>query len=395
MSLRFLTAGESHGPGLSVILDGLPSGLALDPAAVDAELRRRQAGHGRGARMHIESDRAQWTAGVRHGKTLGSPVALSIPNIDHRNWEKIMSPFGAGPEPPLRRVTAPRPGHADLAGGTQRRSADLRDVLERASARETAARVAVGAVARQFLQVFGVRILGHTRAVGDVSLDLRVPEDVSYDELAARAAANDLAVLDAATYARMVAAIDVAKQAGDTLGGVVEVCVTGLPPGLGSYTHWDRKLDGRLGQALLSIPAIKGVEIGPAFANASLCGSQVHDPVERTSSGAVRRSRNRAGGLEGGVTNGEPLVVHAAMKPLSTLMKPLPTIDLHSGQPARAAVERSDVCAVPACGVVAEAMVAFVLAGALLDKFAGDTVEDVHAAWQRYTQEVERWSRSS
>jgi len=393
--LRFLTAGESHGPGLSIILDGVPSGLALDPAAVDDQLRRRQAGHGRGARMHIETDRAQWTAGLRHGMTLGSPIALSIPNLDYRNWEQIMSPFGAAPEPPLRRVTAPRPGHADLAGGTQRRSADLRDVLERASARETAARVAVGAVARQFLQVFGVRILGHTRAVGDVSMDLAVPEDVSYDDLEARAAANDLAVLDAATYTRMVAAIDLAKRAGDTLGGVVEVCVTGLPPGLGSYTHWDRKLDGRLGQAVLSIPAVKGVEIGPAFANAALRGSEVHDPIQRTSQGAVRRSRNRAGGLEGGVTNGEALVVRAAMKPLSTLMKPLPSIDVRSGEPARAAVERSDTCAVPACGVVAEAMVAFVLAQVWLEKFAGDCMEDVVASWRGYVREVERWIPSS
>ena len=394
MALRFLTAGESHGPGLTAILEGMPSGLRLDPAAVDAELRRRQGGYGRGARMHIEQDRAQFTAGIRFGRTLGSPIAMHVPNLDYKNWETVMAPFGEPPDPPARVVTAPRPGHADLAGGTKHRPDDLRDVLERASARETAARVAVGAVARQLLEVFGVRVVGHTRSIGSVRVDLRIPEDVPYAGVAA-GAANDLAVLDADAGERMRAEIAAAKRDGDTLGGVVEVLALGLPPGLGSHVHWDRKLDGRLAQAILSIQAVKGVEIGPAFENATRRGSQVHDPVERDVGGRLRRTRNRAGGLEGGVTNGEPLVLRAAMKPLSTLMKPLPTIDLKSGEPARAAVERSDVCAVPACGVVAEAMVCFVLADAVLEKFAGDTLEDVRAAWQRYTQEVERWSRSS
>jgi chorismate synthase len=395
LALRFLTAGESHGPGLTAILEGMPSGLELDPARVDAELRRRQGGYGRGARMQIEQDRAEFTAGLRFGRTLGSPIAIHVPNRDHANWESVMAPFGAPPDPPLRVVTAPRPGHADLSGGAKHRAADLRDVLERASARETAARVAVGAVSRQLLHRFGVVVVGHTRAIGSVRVELRVPEDVAYEAVAERSRANDLAVLDLEAGERMRTEIAAAKRDGDTLGGVVEVLAWGLPMGLGSHVHWDRKLDGLLAQAILSIPAVKGVEIGPAFENATRRGSEVHDPVERAAGGGLARTRNRAGGLEGGVTNGEPLVLRAAMKPLSTLMKPLPTIDLHTGKPARAAVERSDVCAVPACGVVAEAMVAFVLAGALLDKFAGDTVEDVHAAWRRYTQEVQRWSRSS
>jgi len=393
--LRLLTAGESHGPGLTAILDGLPSGLAIDLARVDAALQRRQGGYGRGGRMKIEHDRATFTAGVRHGTTLGSPIAIHISNLDYRNWEAIMDPFGAPPDPPRKQVTAPRPGHADLAGGAKHRHADLRNVLERASARETAVRVAVGAVARQLLEAFDVQIASHVRSIGDVHVALRVPDDVPYADVTARAAANDLALLDDALYQPAVDAITAARQAGDTLGGIVEVLVIGLPPGLGSHVHWDRKLDARLAQALMSIPAVKGVEIGDAFANATLRGSAVHDPIVRDATGALRRTRNRAGGLEGGVTNGEPLVLRAAMKPLSTLMKPLDTVDLATGEPARAAVERSDVCAVPACAVVAEAMAAFVVADAWLEKFAGDTVADVRAAWERYVAEVQRWSRSS
>ena len=393
--LRFLTAGESHGPGLTAILEGMPSGLSIDAARIDAELRRRQGGYGRGGRMKIETDRATFTSGVRHGTTLGSPIAIHIANLDYRNWEAIMDPFGAPPDPPRKKVTAPRPGHADFAGGAKHRHADLRNVLERASARETAARVAVGAVARQLLAAFDVEVASCVRSIGDVCDATHVPEDVPYAGVAARAAATDLAFLDASLYEPGVAAITAARAAGDTLGGVVEVFGLGLPPGLGSHVHWDRKLDGRLAQALMSIPAVKGVEIGPAFANATLRGSAVHDPLGRDASGKLRRRRNRAGGLEGGVTNGEPLVVRAAMKPLSTLMKPLDTIDLATGDAAHAAVERSDVCAVPACAVVAEAMVAFVLAGVWLEKFAGDTLGDVRAAWERYVSEVQRWSRSS
>jgi chorismate synthase len=393
--LRFLTAGESHGPGLTAILEGMPSGVAIDIARIDAELRRRQGGYGRGGRMKIEHDQATFTAGVRHGSTIGSPIAIHIPNLDFRNWEAIMDPFGAPPDPPRKQVTAPRPGHADFAGGAKHRHADLRNVLERASARETAVRVAVGAVARQFLEAFGVQIASHVRSIGDVRVTLRVPDDVPHADIATRAATNDLALLDADAYQPAVDAITAARQAGDTLGGVVEVLVVGLPPGLGSHVHWDRKLDARLAQALMSIPAVKGVEIGDAFANATLRGSAVHDPIVRDASGALHRTRNRAGGLEGGVTNGEPLVLRAAMKPLSTLMKPLDTVDLATGQPARAAVERSDVCAVPACAVVAEAMAAFVVADAWLEKFAGDAIADVRAAWERYTAEVQRWSRSS
>lgn len=394
MALRFLTAGESHGPGLTAILEGMPSGLRLDPERIDAELRRRQGGYGRGARMRIEQDAAQFTGGVRHGETLGSPIAIYIPNRDYRNWETLMAPFGPPPEPPRRRVTAPRPGHADLAGGAKHQFADLRNVLERASARETAARVAVGAIARQFLDALQITIVNRTCSIGDVADPSRVPEDVRYDEIGVRARTNDLALLDASVYERAVAAISAARAAGDTLGGVVEVFALGVPPGLGSHVHWDRKLDARVAQALMSIPAVKGVEVGPAFENATRRGSAVHDPILRQTRGWLGRASNRAGGLEGGISNGEPLVARIAMKPLSTLMQPLSTVDLQTGEPARAAVERSDVCAVPACGVVAEAMLAYVLADACLEKFGGDAFADTRAAWERYQAEVERWGPS-
>jgi chorismate synthase len=345
--------------------------------------------------MQIERDRAEFTGGVRHGRTLGSPVALHIPNLDFEHWRDIMAPFGAPPVPPKRVVTAPRPGHADLAGGAKHAARDLRDILERASARETAARVALGAVAKQLLAVFDVVVGSFVRRIGTVEVPTRVPEDLGWADAVARAAANDLACIDAAAHDAMVAAIDAARERGDTLGGIVEVVALGLPVGLGSHVHWDRKLDGRIGQAMLSIPAVKGVEIGPAFENARLPGSEVHDPVVRDATGRLCRTRNRAGGLEGGMTNGEPLAVRIAMKPLSTLMQPLPTIDLATGQPARAAVERSDVCAVAACGVVAEAVLALVLAGAWLEKFGGDTLDAVCAAHRRYLEEVARWSGSS
>ena len=395
MPLRFMTAGESHGPGLTAILEGMPSGLAIDPAAVDAELARRQAGYGRGGRMRIEKDRAEFTGGVRHGRTLGSPIAVHIPNLDFEHWRDAMAPFGHAPVPAKRVVTAPRPGHADLAGGAKHGFRDLRDVLERASARETAARVAVGAIARQLLEAFGVSIVSHVRTLGPVTSVVRVPEDCAWSEVRARAAANDLGCLDAGSYAEMVRAITAAKERGDTLGGVVEVAALGLPVGLGSHVHWDRKLDGRIAQALMSIQAVKGVEIGPAFENATLPGSAVHDAVHKDASGRMCRSQNRAGGLEGGITNGEPLVARVAMKPLSTLMKPLDTVDIQSGKATQAAVERSDVCAVTACGVVAEAMLALALADAWLEKFSGDSVDEVRAAFERHVAEVARWSGSS
>jgi chorismate synthase len=330
---------------------------------------------------------------VRQGLTLGSPIALHIPNLDFRNWETIMGPFAAPSDPPKRVVHAPRPGHADLAGGAKHRFDDLRNVLERASARETAARVAVGAVSRQLLAAFDVSVVGQTISIGAVQVDAALRDAVPAPAIAARAAENDLAMLDAAAYDAAVAAITEARQKGDTLGGVVEVQVLGLPPGLGSHVHWDRKLDGRLAQAVTSIPAVKGFEIGPAFENAAMPGSQVHDPVLRSATG-WNRQQNRAGGLEGGMTNGEPLIVRAAMKPLSTLMKPLQTIDISTGKAAEAAVERSEVCAVPACGVVVEAMVAFILADVWLEKFGADCLRDIEVSVAAYRQEVQRWVRS-
>jgi len=395
MALRFMTAGESHGPGLSAILEGLPSGLLIDPAAIDAQLRRRQGGFGRGGRMKIEKDQAQFTAGVRHGCTLGSPIALQIANRDHKNWQEIMGPFTVAPDPAKRVVHTPRPGHADLAGGAKHRFTDLRNVLERASARETAARVAVGSIARQFLEFFGVQVCGHTRSIGPVQVDLRIPQDLALESIASRAAENDLAMLDGSLYDDAVAEITAARKAGDTVGGVVEVIVSGLPPGLGSHVHWDRKLDGRLAQAVCSIPAVKGVEIGAAFEDAKRRGSVVHDPVSGSSEGGWSRTQNCAAGLEGGITNGEPVIIRAAMKPLSTLMKPLATIDIATGEAAKAAVERSDVCAVPACGVVVEAMVAFVFADAWLEKFGADCMADIEHNVERYREEVRRWVQSS
>lgn len=396
--LRFLTAGESHGRALVVIVDGVPAGLALDPAAITADLRRRQGGYGRGRRMAIESDTAVLLAGARHGRTTGAPVAITIDNRDWVNWQLTMHPEA---EPPAdaggaRRpaVTRPRPGHADLAGALKFGHADLRDVIERASARETAARVAAGAVARQILAVVGVRIASHVVAIGDVTAD---DAPVEFDRIAGLPDDSPIRSADRAAEARMVAAIDAARDAGDTLGGVFEVVAHGVPAGLGSYAQWDRRLDGRLAQALMSIPAIKAVGIGLGPQAARLPGSRVHDEITaRAPLGdadarlPLTRPTNRAGGLEGGVTNGEEVRVRGFMKPISTLMTPLRSVDLSTLADAPAAIERSDVCAVPAAAVVGEAMVALVLADALLDRFGGDSVADLrrrHAEWRRETCE--------
>jgi chorismate synthase len=386
--LRFLTAGESHGQALVTIVEGIPAGLAIDADLIARDLARRQLGYGRGRRMAIEKDRAEILSGVRRGETIGGPIALLIRNRDWTNWQHTMS-VDADPEEDrggARRapVTRPRPGHADLAGGLKYDRADLRDVLERASARETAARVAAGAVARTLLRAAGVAIASHVFEIGPAAVEH--PLDVAFDRAAALADDDDLRCVDAEVAGRMRAAIDRAREAGDTVGGAFEVIVHGVPAGLGSYTQWDRKLDGRLAQALMSIHAIKAVGIGRGAAVGHLPGSRVHDeivPAATMASGTVpgvSRPTNNAGGLEGGVTNGEDVRVTAWMKPISTLMKPLRSVDLDTMEDAAAAIERSDVCAVPAAAVVGEALVGLVLAGALLEKFGGDTVADLLAA---------------
>lgn len=388
---RVTTAGESHGPGLVAIVEGVPAGLPLAPEVIDRELRRRQGGYGRGGRMRIEQDRVEIVGGVRFGETTGAPLALWIANRDWENWREAMDSVAPPPGDDARRpVYQPRPGHADLVGVLKYDRRDARDVLERASARETAARVAAGAVAKALLGRLGIRIGSHVVRLGGVAAR---PPDPWPEDLAAAADRSPVRCLDPDAEAAMIEAIDRAKSAGDTLGGVFEVVATGVPVGLGSYVGWDRRLDARLAAALMSIPAIKGVEIGLGFAAADRPGSQVHDPIvvdaEHRRAAGFGRASNRAGGLEGGVTTGQPLVVRAAMKPIATLMTPLPTVDLRTGEVAYAVRERSDVCAVPAAGVVGEAMVAWVLAEAVLDKFGGDSVAELERHWASYLSYLE------
>lgn len=392
--IRFLTAGESHGQALIVVLDGVPAGLALGPDDLAADLARRQLGYGRGRRMAIERDRANILSGVRRGETLGSPIALEIRNRDWTNWQHTMSVEAAPDDsvPGARRapVTRPRPGHADLSGGLKYGRDDLRDILERASARETAARVAAGAVARMLLRHVGIEVTSHVTRIGGVGLD--DPLTVGFADANALAFDDEVRCVDGAVAGEMRRTIDAAREAGDTVGGAFEVIAHGVPPGLGSHVQWDRKLDGRLAQALMSIPAIKAVGIGRAAAVGDLPGSRVHDeilPDAQTASGAVpglRRPTNNAGGLEGGITNGEDVRVTAWMKPISTLMKPLRSVELSTMAEAAAAIERSDVCAVPAAAVVGEAMTCLVLADAFLEKFGADTVAEIDAAYARYRQ---------
>jgi chorismate synthase len=383
MHLRVTTAGESHGKGLIALVEGLPAGVPVTAEEVDRELARRMQGYGRGARMKIERDRVEWLSGVRAGETLGSPVAMLVANRDWTNWEDVMSADGPQGEIRRRRVSRPRPGHADLAGVLKYDRLDARDILERASARETAARVAGGALARRLLQEFGIEIGSHVVSLGGVRAAPPAELPAPLNEASDR---SDVRTLDREAEARMIARIDSAKQAGDTLGGEVEVVARGLPLGLGSHVSWDRKLDGRLAGALMSLPAVKAVEIGLGVEAARRPGSEVHDAVDAApgmtppageSRGGVRRRTNRAGGLEGGITTGEPLVVRVAMKPIATLMSPLPTIDLRTGAAANAQSERSDVTAVPALGVIAEAVVAIVLADAMLEKFGGDSLGEM------------------
>jgi chorismate synthase len=386
--LRFTTAGESHGPALVSILEGLPAGVPLLAADVDTDLARRQQGYGRGRRMQIETDRIEFLSGVRAGETLGSPISMLIRNSDWKNWLEIMDPAprdGDADGPRKRQVTRVRPGHADLTGLLKYDRTDARDILERASARETTARVASGAVCRVLLRELGIRVGSHLVHLGGVDA---VRPTVMPDDINAASDASPLRTLDAAAESEMIARIDAAKKDGNTLGGICEVVVTGLPVGLGSHVSWDRRLDGRLGQAMLSIPAVKGVEIGLGFEAARRTGSAVHDEIEaapgNTRMGHVRRKTNRAGGTEGGMTTGEELVIRVAMKPISTLMRPLGTVDVATGQTASAVAERSDVTAVPAMGVIAEAMAAFVLADALLEKFGGDSLGEVRRNLDAY-----------
>jgi chorismate synthase len=382
-----MTTGESHGPRLTAVMEGIPAGLALVADDIDRDLARRQRGYGRGGRMKIETDRVEITSGVRGGETLGSPIAMSIANRDHENWLDRMSaaPFATKPVA----LTRPRPGHADLAGGLKYDRHDLRDVLERASARETAARTALGAVARKLLGAMGIDVFAHVVSIGEVHA---ASTGLDYAELKARSRASDLACGDAAAEERMKEAIRTTSHAGDTLGGVFEVVATGVPAGLGSHVQWDRKLDGRLAHALVSIQAIKAVEIGDGWAAAGLSGSRVHDPIHYDAKAhAFVRPTNHAGGLEGGMTNGAPVVCRAAMKPIATLRKALPSVDVETKEPFDAAFERSDVCAVAAASVVGEAMVALVLCDAALEKFGGDSMRELLRSVDAYRAQLESY----
>lgn len=388
--LRFTTAGESHGPALVSILEGAPAGIPLLASHIDADLARRQQGYGRGRRMQIEKDQVELLSGVRAGYTIGSPIAMLIRNRDWASWQDVMNPEPVeGEEERRRAVTRPRPGHADLSGMLKYDRDDARDILERASARETTARVAAGAICRRLLAELGVTIGSHIVELGGVAA---AAQDELPDDINESADASPLRTLDKSAEAAMIALVDTAKKEGDTLGGVCEVVCRGLPVGLGSHVSWDRKLDARIGAAMMSIPAVKGVGIGIGFEAARLRGSQVHDEIhssaESPRSGSIARRTNRAGGLEGGMTTGEPLVVHVAMKPISTLMKPLATVEMKTGEAAAAVAERSDVTAVPAMGVIAEAMLAFVLAQAALEKFGGDSLAETRRNMEGYLARI-------
>ncbi|WP_283809129.1 chorismate synthase [Tumebacillus amylolyticus] len=381
--LRYLTAGESHGPALTAIVEGLPSNLQLEIEFINQQLWRRQQGHGRGGRMKIETDRVDILSGVRFGKTMGTPVAMTIHNKDWRNWSEKMAIEGE-PHESVVEITKPRPGHADLAGALKYNQEDIRNVLERASARNTATMVAVGSIGRQLLKQFGIEVYGHVVELGPIKVE---KFEGTFAEIAERAEKSEVRVADPEVEQTIIAAIDQAKADGNTLGGIFEVIVTGLPIGLGSYSHPDRKLDGRLAQAVMSIQAIKGVEIGLGFEAARRPGSEVHDEINYRE-GDYYRPTNRAGGLEGGVTNGQPLIVRAAMKPIPTLYKPLESVDMRTKEPYRATIERSDVCAVPAACVVGEAMVSWVVAQAFLEKFGGDSVEEIQRNLASYLQQI-------
>ena len=388
MALRYLTTGESHGPGLTAVVEGFPAGVPIDVEAINRDLVRRMGGYGRGGRMKIERDEVEVRSGVRWGESLGSPITFWIENRDWTNWQKKMSPHAVDRDPSLA-VTRPRPGHADLAGALKYNHRDVRNVLERASARETAARVAVGGLAKCLLAPFGIRVHGWVAEIGGIAAN---HGELAATEIAERSETSPLRMADPEAERRIIARIDECKKAGDTLGGVVETVATGLPPGLGSHAQWDRKLDGRLAHALMSVQAAKGVEVGLGFETARRPGSMVHDEIyfDETASRFVRRTNN-AGGTEGGMSSGEPLVVRTAFKPLSTLMSPLHSVDIDTKDEAKAAIERSDVVAVPAAAVIAEAVVAFVVADAFLEKFGGDSLVEIRRNLDGYLEQVERF----
>jgi chorismate synthase len=384
--LRFLTAGESHGPELVAVIEGAPAGFEIDIARLNHDLARRQKGYGRGGRMLIEKDEARIVSGIRFGRTMGSPVTFIVENRDYKNWEKRMSadPRDRGE---AKVVTRPRPGHADLAGVLKYNLEDIRDVLERASARETTARVAIGSFARQLIAPFGVQVLGYVVSIG--SVQAAVPPSMSIEELTRVTEDSQVRVADAEAERAIIAEIDACKKEGDTLGGIVEVVAVGLPVGLGSHVQWDRKLDGRLAHALLSLQAVKGVEVGIGFEAARVRGSQLHDEIgyDREMRHFTRHSNN-SGGTEGGMSTGEPLRVRVAFKPLSTLMRPLKSADIKTKAEAVGAIERSDVCAIPAAAVIAETVVAFELANAFLEKFGGDSLDEITSNYRNYLEQV-------
>ncbi len=389
MALRMITAGESHGPGLTCIVEGLPAGLELQRERIDSDLARRQLGHGRGGRMKIESDKADLTGGVRHGRTLGGPIALQVANRDYANWEERMNPWPVEAQVP--EVHLPRPGHADLVGTWKYGLSDVRDILERASARETAARVAGGAVCRAFLSALGVEVRSHVVQISSVTAPAREAEPLALADFD-QVDASPVRCLDPDATRAMVAEIDAQRKANESLGGVFEVQAFGLTPGLGSHISWEERLDGRLAMAICSIQAVKGVSIGDGFAIAGRPGSQAHDEIFYSEEQGFHRHTNRSGGLEGGMTTGEPLVVRGAMKPLPTLTKPLRSVDTASHEPAQALRERTDSCTVPAAGVVGEAMICFVLADAYRRKFGGDHIDDVRGTLRAYEERI-GWRR--
>ena len=385
MPLRFLTAGESHGPGLTAIVEGFPAGVRIDIGAINRDLKRRMGGYGRGGRMKIEQDEVELRAGVRWGESLGSPITLWIENRDWKNWQKKMSPLPEDRDPSLA-VTRPRPGHADLAGVLKYNHRDVRNILERASARETAARVAAGGIAKALLAPFGIRVFAWVAEIGGI---VAQHGGLTAEEIAERAEESPVRVADRDAERRIIERIDECKAAGDTLGGVVETVAVGLPPGLGSHAQWDRKLDGLLAQALMSIQAAKGVEIGLGFEAARRPGSRVHDEIHfDEGSRQFERHTNYAGGTEGGMSSGGPLVVRTAFKPLSTLMSPLQSVDIETKSEAKGTIERSDVVAIPAAAVITESVVAFVVAQVFLDKFGGDSLSEIHRNYDGYLQYV-------